>query len=252
MKTFLKIIPLIVIILFGNSFAGTRRPSIPDSKYIEYGTKFDCVLNICGISNEDRMFGASCVAISPDWILTAAHVVYDAKYCGVCISDSEITIIDEIICHKDYDESLGVADIALCHLKKPLLWSNFPQLYNNDDEVGKVCAISGFGFTGNFIDGIDLNFDGKKRAGSNIIDSTMKDMLICSPSKTKGLTELEFLIASGDSGGGLFIEGKLAGINSCVFASNRSPRSVYGDEAGHTRISKFIPWIKEKTKLELK
>jgi hypothetical protein len=58
-------------------------------------------------------------------------------------------------------------------------------------------------------------------------------------------TELEFLIASGDSGGGLFIDNKLAGINSCVMAVDKKPDSTYNDESGHTRISKFIGWIKE-------
>jgi hypothetical protein len=61
-----------------------------------------------------------------------------------------------------------------------------------------------------------------------------------------GRTELEFLICSGDSGGGLFINKKLAGINSCVLAADKKPNSSYGDDAGHTRISKYVPWIKQK------
>jgi hypothetical protein len=63
-----------------------------------------------------------------------------------------------------------------------------------------------------------------------------------------GKTSLEFLIASGDSGGGLFIDGKLAGINSCIMAVNGSPKSDYRTESGHTRISINLDWILENTK----
>ena len=70
--------------------------------------------------------------------------------------------------------------------------------------------------------------------------SPLKD----APSKNnERMTELEFLIGSGDSGGGLFLDGKLAGINSCVLAIDKKPNSTYSDESGHTRVSKYIDWI---------
>lgn len=246
MKTLLNLISKILIIgfLFGNCLAGTRNPDVDDTKYIEYGAKFECVLSIYGIEKDGGMFAASCVAINPEWVLTAAHVVKNAKHCGVSISESEIIIVDEIICHKDFQDVFGIGDIALCRLKKPLNMSFYPQLYSDTDEVGKVCSIAGFGATGTFITG-QIDSDGKRRAGSNIIDGVEKDMLLCSP-EISNITSLEFLIATGDSGGGLFIDGKLAGINSCVIATSKRPNSVYGDESGHTRISKFIPWIREK------
>jgi len=54
---------------------------------------------------------------------------------------------------------------------------------------------------------------------------------------------MEFLIASGDSGGGLFIDKKLAGITSCVMTTDGNTDSNYNDERGHTRISQHINWI---------
>jgi hypothetical protein len=54
---------------------------------------------------------------------------------------------------------------------------------------------------------------------------------------------MEFLIASGDSGGGLFIDQKLAGINSCVMTTDGHTDSNHNDESGHTRISQHINWI---------
>ena len=56
-------------------------------------------------------------------------------------------------------------------------------------------------------------------------------------------TELEFLISHGDSGGGLFIDGQLAGINSSVLSKDGKTDSNYGDESCHTRISRYKDWL---------
>lgn len=234
------------LILSTSLFAGTRDPFTPDEKYIEYGAKFKCVLSLCGVNNDDTMFCGSCVAISPKIILTAAHVVKSAKHGGVSTENGEVVLIEKFICHKDYDGSVGNGDIAICLLKEKLNLDFYPKLYEDEDEVGKLCSMSGYGLTGTFITGQILS-DGKKRAGSNKIDSIYENLLICSPSKPgiPGITTLEFIICSGDSGGGLFIDGKLAGINSCVLADGRIPCSIYGDESGHTRISKYASWILE-------
>lgn len=243
MKPFL--IKIICGFLFStNLLAGTIDPLIPDEKYIEYGKKFHYILNICGIYDEGDLFNASAVAIDKNYILTAAHVVDKAAFCGIMIDESKIIIIEEIHKHPDFDGTVGIADIAVCKLKDDLDLKFYPSLYNEDNEVGKLCCISGYGFSGTFWTGQKF-YDGQRRAGSNIIDRTEDDLLICSPSvsvKDK-LTSLEFMIGSGDSGGGLFIDGKLAGINSCIFADGKTPKSIYGDQAGHTRVSKFKKWI---------
>lgn len=253
MKNFLAIaIILASTILSAGLFAGTRDPLTPDEKYLEYGSKFHYVLSVCGIHEDNTLFCGSAVAISPKIILTAAHVVKNAKHCGVHFNNSEIIIVDKIIAHKDYDGKFGNADIAMCYLSKKLDLTFYPSLYDEDDEIGKICCIAGYGLTGTFISGQVIS-DGRRRAGSNKIDTITDDLLICSPTmKGKpGGTSLEYLICSGDSGGGLFIDGKLAGINSCVFSVGKKPTSAYGDEAGHTRISKFASWIIEnKKKLE--
>jgi hypothetical protein len=58
---------------------------------------------------------------------------------------------------------------------------------------------------------------------------------------------LEYLIAPGDSGGGVFIRsgGKelLAGINSFVEADIGPLDSGHGSISGHTRVSVFNRWI---------
>lgn len=238
---------IILLILFSSVYAGTVDPSTPDSQYLEYGSKFDCIVKISGKekSNQNHEFYGSGVVIDNHHILTAAHVVHDCSTCCATLKEKKYPL-SQIIIHKDFDKSFGAGDIALCYCEQNFNLDFYPSLYDADDEVGKVCSISGYGFTGTFNTGANRS-DDKKRAGSNIIDRTFSDVIVCNPSKRneKGYTQLEFCIASGDSGGGLFIDNKLAGINSCVMVSNRSPNSSYGEEACHTRISKFITWIKQ-------
>ena len=43
----------------------------------------------------------------------------------------------------------------------------------------------------------------------------------------------------------MFIDGKLAGINCCVLASDKKPDADYGDDSGFLRISQYKEWILE-------
>ena len=231
--------------LSGSTYSGTIDPNTPDEKYIEAGQNFECVLEILGSYEKNKqLFSASCVAIDKNWVLTAAHVVKDSRFAFIYNNKTKrCVIIDEIISSEDFEEKrFGKGDISLCHTSSDLGLDSYPELYTESDEIGKICFMSGYGFTGTFDTGVKHN-DGKKRAGSNKIDYISDDLLICSPSIIDK-TELEFLIASGDSGGGLFIDNKLAGINSCVMAIDKKPNSTYNDESGHTRVSKFLDWIK--------
>lgn len=244
----MKLLSVLILCFIGtlNVYSGTIDPNTPDSKHIEYGQKFNYVGSLCGSYDNGDFFCASAVAIDDHHILTAAHVVDGAKICIFSLEEFPYKI-NTIIIHKDFEnKKYGYADIALCYSEKPFGLKFYPSLYDQSDEESKLVCMSGYGFTGNFLNGATKH-DGKKRAGSNFIDRTENDLLICSPSRrnNKDFTSLEFLIASGDSGGGLFIDNKLAGIHSCVMVAGKIPQSKYGEESGHTRISKFIPWIIE-------
>lgn len=223
-------------------YAGTIDPKTEDAKYIDYGSKFHCIYKISGTYTNDELYAASCVVIKPDWVITAAHVVEKSKISFVYQEKDKAYLIDKVICHELYKSHLyGYHDIALCHIKNNIVLNFYPKLYDKKDEVGKICSISGYGLTGTFETGINKS-DNHRRAGSNIIDSIDRKLLICTPSRA-GKTELEFLIAVGDSGGGLFIDNKLAGINSCVMSTDGTTNSSYTNESGHTRISEYHDWI---------
>lgn len=248
MKRYILIILLLLAPIHNTGFSGTIDPNISDNKYIEYGKKFECVLKLCGVYKDGTLFCASAIAINDNWILTAAHVVENAKQAKVIDTSKKEYVIDDIIIHPKYDQmELNGNDIAILHTDTPMNISYYPELYETEDEVGKVCALSGYGLTGTFNTGSKVS-DDRRRAGSNRIDKIENELLMCSPSIGSEKTALEFLIASGDSGGGLFIDKKIAGINSCVFATDKKPNSSYSDESGHTRVSRHFKWIRRMIK----
>lgn len=238
-----KIILLALFFMINiNLYAGTRDPSTPDEKYIEYGKKYKCVVRIINTMNDNKTKSfASAVIIKPRWALTAAHVIRDTVDNTIILDSNKEILVQKTFIPEKFEKEFGSYDIAICKLSDDAEIDFYPDLYEKDDEVGKIAGIAGFGITGIFsskerIEGIS------KRAGSNRIDSIDKHLLLCTASRSDK-TELEFIICNGDSGGGLFIDKKLAGINSCVLASDKDPDASYGDEGGHTRISIHRDWI---------
>lgn len=238
-----------LVVLCSTIYAGTIDPNTPDSKYVEYGSQFECVAVIDGVYKDNTLYEGSAVILDDYNFLTAAHVVNDYRKCTVTLKNKKFNI-NKILSHPDFKEDfVGYADIAIGHSDEKFGLEYYPTLYEDANEVGKICSISGYGFTGNFNIGAKI-YDGKKRAGSNTIDKIDRDLLVCSPSYRHhdDYTQLEFLIASGDSGGPLFIDQKIAGIHSLVMTAKKKTESKYNEESGHTRISKFIKWIKANKK----
>jgi secreted trypsin-like serine protease len=227
--------------------AGTINEKASDKKHVDYGSEHECVLKIEGNYQDNQTFFASAVAIKPKWVITAAHVVQGYKEVQIEVKSKKIKVT-EVIIHKDFEKNnFGYYDIALGRCEQDMKLKHYPALYENNDEVGKISGICGVGMTGDFVKGAHF-YDGKKRAGSNYIDYAERTVLVCSPSRRgqPKYTNLEFLICSGDSGGGLFIDGKLAGINSSVMApKGKQPNSTYGTESCHTRVSLMLDWIRK-------
>lgn len=247
----MKYLIICLLLLFSSSYAGTIDPKVPDTKYLEYGEKYECVLPICGIYSDklNSPFKGSCVLINKDYIITAAHIVENSMTQQV-IFEGKIYPCLVVAIHAGFDNTkFGTNDIAIAKLQRSINIDFYPELYRERDELKKVCGISGWGIPGNFETGyLREKFDNKRRAGSNIICEIENNLLLCRVND-KPSTKLEFLIASGDSGGGLFIDKKLAGINSCVFCNDGKVDSNINDISGHTRISDYLDWIKNTIEL---
>lgn len=243
------IIFFLISVISINCFAGTRDESVPDQTHIDYAANTDYILKLYGVDDENDRVAASAVALNNKWIITAAHIVKGGKDFYIKHDKKRINVV-EVIVHKDFKKHhFGYHDIAVCMLDSKLDLDFYPELYSDKDEVGKQVFICGYGMTGTFNTGVNFS-DSNKRAGTNIIDKSERSLLVCGIGSNGKYpkTKYEFLICGGDSGGGLFIDKKLAGINSCVISDDGDPNSDYGDESGHTRISLYYDWIKEKIK----
>jgi hypothetical protein len=244
-------------------FAGTIDPNTPDSKYVEFGKQFPSVvkihaethvpeLTINGIlvkTDKDGppikvMHNASAVIIQPHWILTAAHVVEGATVQYVEHNGEKFPLAAMIL-HPQYTTDIfGHYDLALGYSPKDFRLEFYTPLYNDSDEVAKTVTIAGFGWHGTFVTG-GQHYDGRKRAGSNRIAEIDRGALVVDadgPSRTA----LEFLICPGDSGGGLFIGDKLAGINSFLMATDKKPDGTRTDKAAFTRVSLYTAWVQQE------
>lgn len=246
-----KIIFLVALLCATTSLAGTIDPKVDDSKYLEYGAKHECVLPLIGHYSDplNSAFKGSCVVINENYILTAAHVVYGSMTQYV-IHNNRAYPLQLVAIHVDFDpKKMKSNDIAIGRLAVPLKLDFYPEIYTEKNEKNKVCSIAGYGNTGNFDTGWRREkYDNKKRAGSNVVANIEKNCLLTSVTDSPS-TDLEFLIAPGDSGGGLFIDKKLAGIHSAVFARDGNADSDYGDYGCHTRVSDYADWISKTQEL---
>lgn len=242
----------LLIVLYANiSISGTIDPNTPDSKYITYADKFVYVGQIVGTKEDDSSYSGSCVAYRKNIVITAAHLFRKSKTSAI-IFGTKLLPIKKIVTHKDYNyNKFGKHDIAVCLVSGDINLEWYPDLYSESNESGLICSLAGYGCTGDFKTGVLVDRGSAKRAGSNIVDSSDNYLLYCSPSRNILRTELEYLIAAGDSGGGLFINNSLAGIHSGVIEDKPDKGlSKYGAVSVHTRISVYKEWI-EATSLLL-
>jgi hypothetical protein len=240
--------------------AGTVRDDRSDSSY----------LNLAGLpgyagvgqfigTTSTYGFSASGTLIAPDWILTAAHVVDQATSLTFKIAGNSYAA-SQWAYHSKWTGDLAAGyDIALVKLSSTPGIASATR-YTGSSELGAVGTSVGYGKTGTGLTGA-ITFDGLKRAGNNVIDrfySTRNDRTFLSdfdnPGNSKDSSygsstplDLEYLIAPGDSGGGMFIDfgsgPLLAGVHSFGAAFDGLVDSDYGDISGHTRVSVFNSWI---------
>jgi hypothetical protein len=237
---------LFLFVICTISTAGTINPKNSDNQYKEYASKFECVLKLITKNDKKITSCSSAVIIKPKWILTAAHIVHNKTDKIYVIINNKEYLIEQTFIPKDFNPNkIGYNDIALGKLSDiNIVNIKYPDLYNEFNEKNKICDIVGWGLGGTFDKGSTFDDDGI-RAGTNRISSVEKHILICNATGNDDKSPLEILISHGDSGGGLFINNKLAGINSLVMSSDGKPDSSWTDEGGHTRVSKFVSWIDE-------
>jgi len=227
--------------LVGPADAGTTDDSVPDSAYIAYADGFrPYTARLRGTASDGRQHIATATLIADHWAITAAHVVHEVS--GIVVNEHAI---DRVVIHPEWNDRFGEHDIALLHSERSFGLDFYPPLAKTRHNVGQTVSIAGYGVTGR-LSGGHGEHDGLLRAGTNTIVRYERHMMICDARRRS--SPMEFCIAPGDSGGPLFANGELAGINSLTMRDKGPLLSREGEESGHTDVSEYAAWIQEVIK----
>jgi myeloblastin len=232
---------LLLLLLAGTVAAGHRDVDTPDEAYIDAGREWRHVT--CEVSGEERRglrAKGSGVAIAPEWVLTAAHVLEDApRDVRVRFDDGSVRRATRLVQHPEFRrDAVGVNDIALVQVE-PMPIGEFPAIA--ECLAGEPMQVVGFGMHGR-LDGGELEHDGRLRAGRAIADEWQGTCVVCVAKR--GRCRLLYCPASGDSGGPLFNDaGNLVGIHSFTARPAGVRRGQYGEESHHTYVARYAAWI---------
>ncbi|MEO1981847.1 MAG: trypsin-like serine protease [Fuerstiella sp.] len=248
--------------------AGTIRHDRADSNYTSLASSYPTVGKLTWPG-----FICSATLIAENWILTAGHCL-DAG--GLNASDWAFDLTDsgggvhigaERFIHPGWVGDLtDGTDIALLRLATNETTVTPSPINTNTSEVGRTAGHAGYGRTGTGLTGMNANA-GTKRAGNNVVDRDgssvggYNDKVLFedfdsgsggdSWSGTATQLDLEYLIASGDSGGGMFMNfglgNVITGVHSFIASTDGLTDADYGDIAGSTRVSSYESWITTTT-----
>ncbi|MBM3584839.1 MAG: trypsin-like serine protease [Alphaproteobacteria bacterium] len=260
-------VALVVAALAGSAQAGVIRYDVADPTHLNFGAdpRFASVGQIKG-KTSTFSFNAAGRLIASNWVLTAAHVVDRATSMDFKVGGGTYQA-SSWFTFPDWNGNLSAGyDMALIRFDVDLTAATgiaLARRFTRTDEIGRTGHAVGFGRTGTGLTGA-VTSDQKKRAGSNKIDKLMvtpgaTDRILLSDFDRPGMSSessmgsstpisREFLIAAGDSGGGLFVnfDGAfgLAGVHSFGYgAKDGTFNAGCGDASGHSRVSMFNAWI---------
>ena len=263
--------------------AGVRRADVPDTSFLALAASslYQSVGKLT-YSVGSSSYLASGVLISPDWVLTAGHVVGGNNYQGGGISNLTFSLgsaggplsfaADEWYAHPGWTSTQGDLlagyDLGLIHLGSTVTTFEAASLYLSDTLSIQPGTLVGYGATGTGLSGYLSGTSGTKRAGQNMIDAqgdgeTISSSILFVDFDQPGTSaknvvgsdvplRLEYLIAPGDSGGGLFVTENqqtfLVGITSFTWGIlDGVANSSYGDVAGFTSTTSQLGWIHAMT-----
>lgn len=248
----MKYLPFLLILLATTFSAADHeiiiRHDISDENYISFAEELPVTSAIIKY-NETDLAGT---LISPQWILSAAHVAEFVDTKKIFIIDGDSLGVERVIIHPGW-ESNGRPDLALIKLDRRIYHIQPVPLYADTDEIGKQVIIAGIGDYGTGQTGIEGN-PGTMRAATNLVDNATEDAHYLywefDAPDTEKVTPLEGISGPGDSAGPAFIRRDdtyfLAGVSSAQSTqATDGVEGLYGVTEYYVRVSTFVDWIEQ-------
>lgn len=255
--------------------------ALPDviSNGPQYNPAYNGVVALTSVGWDRGENGTGALLFGGKYLLTAAHVItqedpsgrVDPKSVTRVYIDGDGGTFSFDIPASNYHKADGYngvvgdgRDLAILELPKAAqekipYGTRLYDVYANNDEVGQVFTFAGYGRTGTGATGEEFPW-GYKRLGHNTFDlakdpyhdtaanvlaydfdsgnpgdSTMGDL---------GLGDAEACMAHGDSGGPVFVDGAIAGVNSYTLdLPGVAGKAGFGEVAVVTRVSAYANWI---------
>lgn len=241
---------------------------VPESSYTARATQFAASGQFVGTPGSGTL-------IAPNWVLTVGHLGNPTgfQFGGT----GTVHAVTQFIRHPTFiangSNLIFGFDIALAQLATPVTNVTPATIYRGSSELGQTATITGFGVGGFGSTGVTL--PSAHRAGTNVLDGVFNfndgpggqigisnaafvtdfdsGAAAANTSGSSSTTELEYQLATGDSGGGVYIveDGQtfLVALNSAI-ASQRDVTGSgstdihgYGAISVYTRVSSYQLFI---------
>ncbi|MDD5214128.1 MAG: Calx-beta domain-containing protein [Methylococcales bacterium] len=229
----------------------------------------DGVFKITEQVGDKRSYGSGVLLAGGQYILTAAHLFSDNPSVSnvhvINTNGQSVGAVEQIFTHPFWDNNPADYnhDLALIKLTQPLTQTAGYEIYRNKNEIGQTFTRVGFSDNGlvsgkntydAVTDKINAAFGTRVEIGSQLLydydDGTSQHdaigQLLNLPNL--GLGNEETMSQAGLSGGGTFIDNKIAGVGSFIFRSDLSDinsviDSSIGELGSDTRVSTHADWI---------